>query len=62
MKNILDLLSQVLQLIRSSQTKLPGRVLIIIRYLNFLIDLIKKWINKDKNNGTGSQGQRFGTN
>ncbi|WP_313189072.1 hypothetical protein [Sphingobacterium sp.] len=49
MKLILEALSQILLMVRSSSIKFPGKVMILIKYLGLLLDILKQWIyaNRD---------------
>lgn len=60
MKSLLNSISQLLTLLRSSPGKLPVKVLLLIRNLGFVIEIIKQWIEMNKKNGKGPQINKFG--
>jgi len=59
MKNLIELLSEIIKLIRSSPTKIPGKILLVIRYLSFLLDILKQWLDKDNKNGSQRRRLKF---
>ncbi|VTP93358.1 Uncharacterised protein [Sphingobacterium daejeonense] len=59
MKNLIELLSEIIKLIRSSPTKIPGKILLVIRYLSFLLDILKQWFDKDNKNGSQRRRLKF---
>lgn len=59
MKLLLEALSQVFLMLRSSSIKFPGKVLILIKYLGLLIDILKQWFYANQTTAKSPKVKRF---
>ncbi|WP_312697602.1 hypothetical protein [Sphingobacterium mizutaii] len=59
MKLLLEALSQVFLMLRSSSIKFPGKVLILIKYLGLLLDILKQWFYANQTTAKSPKVKRF---
>lgn len=59
MKLILEALSQILLMVRSSSIKFPGKVMILIKYLGLLLDILKQWFYANRDVKKDTKVKRF---
>lgn len=59
MKLLLEALSQVFFMLRSSSIKFPGKVLILIKYLGLLLDILKQWFYANQTTAKSPKVKRF---
>ncbi len=59
MKLLLEALSQVFLMLRSSSIKFPGNVLILIKYLGLLLDILKQWFYANQTTAKSPKVKRF---
>ena len=59
MKLLLEALSQVFLMLRSSSIKFPGKVLILIKYLGLLLDILKQWFYANQTTTKSPKVKRF---
>ncbi|WP_409149510.1 hypothetical protein [Sphingobacterium sp. BS-2] len=59
MKLLLEALSQVFLMLRSSSIKFSGKVLILIKYLGLLLDILKQWFYANQTTAKSPKVKRF---
>lgn len=53
MKIILESLSQIIQLVRTSTIKFPGKTVMVMQYLSLIVDIMKQWYSINRKGGNG---------
>lgn len=55
MKIILESISQIIQLVRTSTIKFPGKAVMFIQYISLIVDIMKQWYSMNRKDGNGPQ-------